>query len=67
VRYLVQRIDGHPPWAEPEQQLYYCPACGYLTGAELRDSQIPPEIAGADAVITDADLQRHAVTAHRAA
>ncbi len=56
---LVQRIDAKPPGSPPEERMYYCPACGYLTGVQLRESRIPHEIASPDRTITKEDLEPH--------
>ncbi|HXT88780.1 MAG TPA: hypothetical protein VN714_05930, partial [Trebonia sp.] len=54
--HLALRIDGRPPWSHPLARLYWCPRCGYLTGAQLQASPVQPEIPGPDRWITRADL-----------
>ena len=54
--HLAIRIDPLPPWFEHDARTYWCPACGYLTGAEQRTAAIPHEIPGLDRRITHADL-----------
>ena len=53
--HLAIRIDAHPPSTPPEARRYWCPACGYLTGAALASAG-PHEIPSPDRVITRADL-----------
>jgi hypothetical protein len=53
--HLALRIDGRPPWTHPLARLYWCPKCGFLTGARLQFSPFPHEIPGPDRWITSAD------------
>jgi hypothetical protein len=54
--HLAIRIDARPPWSPPDGRRYWCPSCGYLTGAALAAAAIPHEIPGPSRVITRADL-----------
>jgi hypothetical protein len=54
--HLAIRIDPLPPWSDPDDRYYWCPACGYLTGAGRRIAAIPHEIPGPDRRITYRDL-----------
>jgi len=54
--HLALRIDGRPPWSHPLARLYWCPRCGYLSGAQLQASPVQHEIPGPDRWITRADL-----------
>lgn len=46
----VQRIDARPPWTDPDDWWYWCPACEYLTGAhfltgtQIKSSELHHEI-----------------------
>lgn len=54
--HLALRIDARPPWSHPLSRFYWCPHCGYLTGAQLQSSPVPHEIPRPDRMITWADL-----------
>jgi hypothetical protein len=54
--HLALRIDARPPWSPPGGRRYWCPACGYLTGAALAAAAPAHEIPGPARVITRADL-----------
>jgi hypothetical protein len=54
--HLAIRIDPLPPWSDPGDRCYWCPNCGYLTGAGRRIATIPHEIPGPDRRITYRDL-----------
>jgi hypothetical protein len=54
--HLALRIDARPPWSHPLSRFYWCPQCGYLTGAQLQSSPVPHEIPRPDRAITWVDL-----------
>jgi Competence protein CoiA-like family len=54
--HLALRIDALPPWSDPGERMYWCPRCGYLSGAELRSNLVAHEIPGPDRIITREDL-----------
>lgn len=54
--HLAIRIDPLPPWSDPDDRCYWCPACGYLTGTGRRIAAIPHEIPGPDRRVTYQDL-----------
>jgi Competence protein CoiA-like family len=54
--HLALRIDARPPWSHPLSRFYWCPRCGYLTGAQLQSSPVPHEIPRPGRMITWADL-----------
>lgn len=56
VSHLAIRIDALPPWSDPDERSYWCPTCGYLTGAEQRSAALAHEIPGPDRTITYRDL-----------
>jgi hypothetical protein len=56
VSHLAIRIDARPPWSHPDERSYWCPACGYLTGAGQHAAAIAHEIPGPDQAITYQDL-----------
>jgi hypothetical protein len=66
VPHLAIRIDARPPWSPPSARRYWCPACGYLTGAALPAAAIAHEIPGPGRVITRADLGRPGPVPHLA-
>ncbi len=53
--HLAFRIDAQPPSTPPQARRFWCPSCGYLTGAALVSAG-PHEIPGPGRVITRADL-----------
>jgi competence protein CoiA-like protein len=55
--HLALRIDARPPWSHPLARLYWCPRCGFLTGAQLQSSSVPHEIPGSDRWITRVELE----------
>jgi hypothetical protein len=57
--HLALRIDARPPWSHPLARLYWCPRCGYLSGAQLQASPAQHETPGPDRWITRADLDRN--------
>jgi hypothetical protein len=63
--HLAIRIDARPPGTPPERRRYWCPACGYLTGAAL-PAAAAHEIPGPGRVITRADLGLPEPAAHQA-
>ena len=54
--HLALRIDARPPWSHPLSRFYWCPQCGYLTGAHLQSSPVSHEIPRPNRMITWADL-----------
>jgi hypothetical protein len=64
--HLAIRIDPLPPWSDQDDRCYWCPTCGYLTGAGRRIAAIPHEIPGPDRRITYRDLNLPEPTPHPA-